>query len=100
MPAARSRARAAATCAWMVSTRLDDACVFQLFGLVERDDAVEQLREIPVEDLDQAVRGEVGAVIGDAAVLEMVGADLLRSLAGADLAAPIFRDRFLLLAQL
>src|SRR5205814_3486586 len=39
-------------------------------------------------------------VIRDAVVLEVVGADLLGALAGAHLAAAIFRDRLLLLPQL
>ena len=39
-------------------------------------------------------------MVGDAVFLEVVGADLLGALAGADLAAAILRDRFLLLVHL
>src|SRR4029077_17635134 len=96
-PASRNRARAVATRARIVFTRLHDARVFELLGLVERVDAVEELRQIPVEHLDEAMRRVIGAVARDPAVLEMVGADFLRSLARADLAAAILGDRFLLL---
>ena len=63
------------------------------------DDVVEQLRQIAVEHLGEAVRRVVDPVIGDSVLREVVGADLLGSLARADLAATILRNCFLLLAQ-
>ena len=49
------------------------------------DDVVEQLRQIAVQHVDEAVGREIDPVIRDAVLLEVVGADFLRSLAGADL---------------
>ena len=72
----------------------------ELLGVVERDDGIEDLGHVAFEHVLQLVRREVDAVIGDAALREIVGADLLGALAGADLAAAVLRDRVLLLAHL
>src|SRR5471030_868529 len=97
MPAARSRSVAAA----MYSRRGlgDSGRVFQLFRLIEHADVVEQLDDVAVQDAFELVRREVDAVVRDAALRKVVGADFLRSLAGADLAAAILGDRFVLLVQ-
>src|SRR5579872_3127793 len=99
IPASRSRRRAAATWSWMV-LKAHRRRVFQFFGLIEGDRLVEELREIAVEDFDEPVRREVDPVIRDAVLREVVGADFLRALARAHLAAAVLRDRFLLLAHL
>ena len=61
---------------------------------------VEQFVEIAVENVVQTVNREIAAKIRDSIVADIVGPDLLRPFAGTDLAAPILRDRVLLLAQL
>src|SRR5262249_26007891 len=74
--------------------------VLQFFGLVVRDDVVEDFCELAVEHVGEPVAREVDAMIGDAVFLEIAGPNFSRALARAHLAAPILRDRFLLLAQL
>src|SRR5262245_25733385 len=78
----------------------DRRCVLQLLRLVVCGESVDELAEVAVQDLGQPVRREVDAVIGDAVLREIIGTDLLRTLARADLAAAIFGDRLLLFAQL
>src|SRR5207247_6647441 len=74
--------------------------VFELLGLVMRDDILEQLGQIAVQDFSQSVRREVDAMIRNPVLREVIGPDLLGPLARAHLTTPVFRDRFLLLAQL
>ena len=52
-----------------------------LFGGESGDDLV----EVPVQHLIQPLEGQADAVIGYPVLLEVVGADLLRALPGADL---------------
>src|SRR4029077_16800553 len=104
MPASRNCCRAVATRAWidLRSTRpsADSGRILELFGLIVSGHLVQYLHQIAVEHLGEAMGREIDPVIGDAVLREVVGPDLFRSLASADLAAAIFRDRFLLLAQL
>ena len=65
-----------------------------------RDGGVDQLVEVAVERRVELVHREADAVVGDAVFLEVVGADLLGALAGADLRAAILGDRVLLLLHL
>ena len=51
-----------------------------------------ELAQVAAEDLVEVVRGELDPVVGDPALGEVVGADLLRPLAGADLRAAVGRD--------
>src|SRR5215218_9898348 len=67
-----------------------------LVVLQRRRDVVELAREQLVEVVD----GELDAVVGDAALGEVVGADLLRPLARADLRAPVGGQLGLLLGEL
>src|SRR5262249_29248860 len=102
MPASRSCCRAVATRAWIDLTRssADSGRILELFGLIVSGHLIQQLHQIAIEDLGEAMGREVDPMIGDAVLREVVGPDLFRSLSGAHLAAAIFRDRFLLLAQL
>ena len=74
--------------------------LLQLLGVVERRDLIEQLGHVAFEHGVQLVGREVDAVVGDAALREVVGADLLGPLAGAHLAAPLLGDGVLLLLHL
>src|SRR5262249_22820784 len=100
-PASRNRWRAAATCALIVMwpRASDDRRVFELFRLVVGDQLIDQLAEVAVEDLREAMSREVDAVIGDPVLRKIVGPDFFRSIAAADLAAPVLGDRLLLLAH-
>ncbi len=56
--------------------------------------------EIAVEKTGELVDGDAGAMVGDPALREVVGADLLRAVAAADHLAPLLAllvDRLLLL---
>src|SRR5436190_23063351 len=75
-------------------------CVFQLLGLEEHGDVVEELHEVAVEHALELVRGEVDPVIGDAALRKVVRPDFFGSFTGAHLAPAVLRDRFLLLPHL
>ena len=57
--------------------------------LVGRGQRVEQRVEVAVEDLVEVVRLEVDPVIGDPVLREVVGADALAAVDGADLAGPV-----------
>ena len=57
-------------------------------GLIVGDQGVDQLVERRAfQHLVELVQGEADAVVGDAPLREIVGADALRTVAGADLAA-------------
>src|SRR5262249_50677737 len=66
-----------------------------LVGLERGGQLIELAHQDPVEVVDE----QVDAVVLDALFLEVVGADLLRALAGADLGLARRRDRGLLLGQ-
>src|SRR5438552_537509 len=101
-PASVSRARASAIFSERDGSALmsDRGRFFQLLGVVEGGELIDQLAGIALEDVVQAVGREVDAVIGDAALREVIRADFLRALAGADLAAALLRHRLLLFADL
>ena len=60
----------------------------ELGGLVLGDQRVDDLveRGFTLEHIGELMRGEADAVIGDAALREIIGADALGAVAGADLA--------------
>src|SRR6185436_18223578 len=58
----------------------------ELLRLVVGDQAGHDLVEVAVEHFLQPVDGEPDAVVAHAGLLEVVGADLLRAVAAADLA--------------
>ncbi len=65
------------------------------------DQGVDQLAErLAFHHLRQFVKRQVDAVVGDAALWEVVGADALRTIAGADLSAPVGGARGVQLAAL
>jgi hypothetical protein len=74
--------------------------VLQSIGLGARHELVDHRIDVALERVLQLMHREVDAVIGDAVLFEVVGADLLGSIAAADLAAALLRDRVLLLAHL
>ena len=49
---------------------------------------IDEFVEVAGDDLGQAVQGQVDAVVGDAALRKIVGADALAAVAGADLKFP------------
>ena len=61
----------------------------KLFGessvSVDGADFAEEFIEVSLEDIGEVVEGEVVAVVGDAVLGEIVGADALAAVAGADL---------------
>ena len=67
------------------------------FGLLELGG---ELAEVAGHDAGEVVGGVADAVVGDAALREIVGADLLRAVAGTDLGAAVGAVLFLLLAEL
>src|SRR5439155_3621513 len=70
----------------------------QLLGLEFVGERLRQLEEVAVHDLIDLVKSEVDAVIGDASLGEIVGADALASIAASD--ETLARRRFLLLPLL
>ena len=64
---------------------------FESFGLEVLHRGVDELIESAVENLAQSVGRETDAVIRDPPLGKIVGPDLLRPVAGADLAAPFGR---------
>src|SRR5579883_1985036 len=57
----------------------------ELLGLVLLIERADELFEMPVHDLIELVEREVDAMVGDAALREVVGADALGAVARADL---------------
>ena len=55
-------------------------------------EGVDDVVQIAVHDLGKIVHGQADAVVGDAALREIVGADALIAHTGADLAAALGRD--------
>src|SRR6266568_1751200 len=78
----------------------DTHLLLQRLRLEVRGDRLDDRIEIALQDLRQAVDGEVDAVIGETVLREIVGADLFGALSGADLAAPALRDGVALLLDL
>src|SRR5207245_544275 len=60
---------------------------------------VDQLVELPVHHLGEVMRGEADAMVGDAVLREVVGADLLRPIARPHLSTPHPRPRRLLVGE-
>jgi hypothetical protein len=58
-----------------------------------------ELVEVAVERVGELVHGEADAMVGDPVFLEVVRADLLGSVAAADLPSPLLRNRVLHLAH-
>src|SRR5207247_7551274 len=71
----------------------------ELLGLGMRDQRVDDLAEVAVEDFLQAMQREADAVVGHPRLLEVVGPDLLAPVAGAHLALALARDLALLLLE-
>ena len=67
------------------------SCLLQSRLLVGGGQRVEQRVQVAVEHLVEVVRLEVDPVIGDAVLGEVVGADPLAAVDGADLAGPVGR---------
>src|SRR5688500_15931106 len=65
--------------------RLHLGGVLELLRRVEGGQRVDQLVDRAIEHALQLVRREVDAMVGDAALRKVVGANLLRAFAGADL---------------
>src|SRR5262249_39446601 len=107
MPAARRRIVASCrSCLTVGAAREDTAVVrladgrfLELLGLVVGDERVHDLVQVAVQHVLQAVQREADAVVRDARLLEVVGADLLGAIAGAHLAPAVARDRLLLLRE-
>ncbi len=68
--------------------------LLQLLGLVMGHEGVHDLVQASVQDLLEPVEGQPDPVVGDAALLEVVRADLLAAVAAPDLAAAIARMAF------
>src|SRR3954465_9936840 len=60
----------------------------ELGGPVGLHEGVDELVEVALEDMVEAVEGQPEAVVGDPVLLEVVGADLLRPAAAPDLGPP------------
>src|SRR5262249_45152933 len=90
------KARAASGARW---TRLEISELWQSrllplgreqLGLVLGHERVDDLAErLALDDCRQLVERQIDAVVADAALREIVGADALGAVAGADLAAPL-----------
>src|SRR6266849_7637448 len=85
-PASASRDAASATSS---SSRLIIARTYQLRLEVGGGQRVDHPVEVPVDDLIEVVRLVADPVIGDAVLREVVGADALRPVHRAHLAAPL-----------
>ena len=70
------------------------------FGLEVRGERVEDFAEIAVHDEVEPVQRQTDAVIGDAILGIVVGADLFAAIAGADHGTAFVGQRLLLLLQL
>src|SRR5439155_21304903 len=79
--------------------RLELNRLLDLLGLVVGGEAVDDLVDLAVQDLLQAVDREADAVVGDAALLEVVRADLLVSVARSELALEVARGLRVLLRE-
>src|SRR6185369_15670199 len=71
-----------------------------LIGLVFLRQRADQRIQITVDDFGQAIQGQIDAVVGNAALREIIGADALAAIAGADLQAARFGLRGGLLGAL
>src|SRR5688572_2913395 len=64
----------------------------ELFGLVLVLQGIHELVELALHDVGQLVQREVDAVVGDAALREIVRADAFRAVAGAHLQLAVAGD--------
>src|ERR1043166_6515605 len=74
-----------------------DRLGLQLLGLVVRDEGVDDLVERALHDEVELVDGEADAVVGDAVLFEVVGANLFVAAAAADNRAALACQRLVLL---
>src|SRR5450432_209612 len=81
---------------------LDHACAFLLkfFRLVVRGERLDQRLNFPVHHLLELVDGEADAVVGKPVLREIVGADFLAAVAGADHCFALLGQRGLLFFHL
>ena len=75
------------------------ACASSLRRFSSAPSASLNSRRSPAEDLVEGVAGQLDPVVGDPALREVVGADLLGALAGPDLRAALGRDLRLLVGD-
>src|SRR5436190_16016367 len=68
-------------------TVISDCCGFESLAPLFRGQRLRKLIEFAFEDPVEVVHGQLYAVVGDAVLRKVVGADLLGALAGADLRA-------------
>ena len=64
----------------------------KLLGLMFGHQRVAQFADVAVHDVVHLVQGEVDAVVGDAALREIIGANALAAVDRADLAGPVRRS--------
>src|SRR5256885_6535673 len=74
---------------------LSNKHALQLVGLVNRDEIINKLINISVEDAGQVVAAQTDAVIGHAILREVVGANLLAAIARLHLGAASLAQFFL-----
>src|SRR4029077_2608368 len=74
--------------------------LLELFGLVIRGERFENGVELSIHNEIQLMERQADAVIGDAVLREVVGANFLAAVAAASLSAPLRSQRCLLLFQL
>ena len=75
----------------MISCFLVLAHLRKLRRLVSRDQAVDQLLEITVHDRIDLIECQLDPVVSHTSLREVVGTDLLGTVAGTDLAAALLR---------
>ena len=69
-------------------------------SLIRRREAVDDLIQVPIDDLVDPVQGQVDAVVRDPSLREVVGSDLLAAVSGPDLAPALLRLRVMSLHDL
>src|SRR6266571_5440527 len=74
--------------------------LLELFGLVIRGERIENGVELAIHHEIQLMERQADAVVRDPVLREVVGANFLAAVAGADLRAPFRSQRGLLLFQL
>jgi len=74
--------------------------VLQFFCLEVSDEAVDHVGDVAFHDAIELMQGETDAVIGEAILGEIVGADFFAAIARADHAAALSSDGLLLLFEL
>ena len=71
--------------------------LLQALGFEVRDERVDERASLPSIDFGELVQGETDAVIGDAVLRKIVGADFFGAVAGLDLAAALGGEELVLL---